>query len=466
MRLLLLSLLLAVIFYVGESVENYQKLKVQVRAYLEQHTDELIPSTKKFRSTDQPWLENSHKIGYGYNPLIGSPVCYTDDCQIDGFRRPIFKLTYTSSNTVACTDKYIPDQIDFDCLPLTISNPITEQIGTISELKSSVSNGIEIKPASDEWNFLLSRSFGYGYSKETTRMLDTIIKDDMKTYFTSIKVNFAKLSLFEPTAELSDNFIYVIENMPCCNTSDPDVNDYISNFIIDYFGFAYITELILGDQIQNLVSIKSKDIDELKFIGIKGKDEANLRFIMQSDIKIKSVLNKTKQDLFANQIQSEYFTRLGGNPNVQDIYEWMKTASENSVITKFSIKYIIDLLKPSRFPDDPQINSKAQLIEAVLKGYSRQPIFCYNNCSGTDHGVCISTDAFRMGMCYCHNNFTGKLCVASCLYSDNMMKPMFVFFRYNLLGTEREPSSTRNGVWLLWTCEFNRYSYQKYTMRW
>jgi hypothetical protein len=200
------------------------------------------------------------------------------------------------------------------------------------------------------------------------------------------------------------------------------MRDYILNFIIDYFGFAYIPEIILGGRIQNLVTVKSKEIDVLKFVGIKAKEEANIRFIMQSNMKITLDSSKTRQDLFAQQIQSEYSARLGGDPSVRDIYEWMKTVPENPAITKFSMKYIVDLLKPNRFPDDPLIIRKAKLIEDILKEYSRQVVFCYNNCSGIDHGMCIATGAFRMGLCYCHSNFTGKLHSVSCLYNEHKTK--------------------------------------------
>ncbi|CAF1426260.1 unnamed protein product, partial [Didymodactylos carnosus] len=40
-------------------------------------------------------LTNSSKIAFGYNPILGSPVCYTGDCQYEGFSpQPIFSLSY------------------------------------------------------------------------------------------------------------------------------------------------------------------------------------------------------------------------------------------------------------------------------------------------------------------------------------------------------------------------------------
>lgn len=37
------------------------------------------------------WLENSNKIGMGYNPVYGNLVCYTGSCQMEEFRRSILK---------------------------------------------------------------------------------------------------------------------------------------------------------------------------------------------------------------------------------------------------------------------------------------------------------------------------------------------------------------------------------------
>lgn len=70
------------------------------------------------KAADQlPWLQNSNKIGLGYNPIIGSPICFTGDCLIDGFRRPVVQLKFTSSEKGSCTNQIIPDYVNLDCLP-------------------------------------------------------------------------------------------------------------------------------------------------------------------------------------------------------------------------------------------------------------------------------------------------------------------------------------------------------------
>jgi hypothetical protein len=121
-----------------------------VRNYL-QKSDIALRQGLKTRSQ----LENSNKIDFVYNLLTDSPVCYTDECQMAGFTRSIFQLNYTSPVPESCTDKLVPDNVDIDCLPLTltvISNKVEISIGTKY-------NGI---------------GFSYRYSKDSQYMLDTI----------------------------------------------------------------------------------------------------------------------------------------------------------------------------------------------------------------------------------------------------------------------------------------------------
>ncbi len=63
------------------------------------------------------WLENSNKIGIGYNPMYGSPVCYSGNCQMKGFRRSIFKLNYIQTPTGSCTQKLIPENVELQWGP-------------------------------------------------------------------------------------------------------------------------------------------------------------------------------------------------------------------------------------------------------------------------------------------------------------------------------------------------------------
>jgi hypothetical protein len=119
-----------------------------------------------------PTLENSNKISFGYNPLSGSPVCYTGECQMAGFTRSIFKLNYTLPVSGSCTTKLVPNNVDLDCVSTTSMKIDSEIIDTVEQLQKSISNkvqfstGIKVKGV----------EFSYEYSKETRFMLDNIVK--------------------------------------------------------------------------------------------------------------------------------------------------------------------------------------------------------------------------------------------------------------------------------------------------
>ncbi|CAF4305822.1 unnamed protein product, partial [Rotaria sordida] len=113
------------------------------------------------------------------------------------------------------------------------------------------------------------------------------------------------------------------------------------------------------------------------------------------------------------QVQNSYATKLGGDPSVSDMNEWAKTVPSNSVITKFSIREIFDLLNKYRFPNDSQIQNKSKLIEKLLKKYIQQPLYCYNNCTSTLHGTCESSGYFQFGISVTSKNsssIAGTLC--------------------------------------------------------
>ena len=91
-----------------------------------------------------------------------------------------------------------------------------------------------------------SISARYGQSRQSTYMMNNIYRDQSIIYHTYARVSTVKLSLFAPKIDLSDNFRYVIENLPASDTYTPAIEKYIQDYIFNYFGFTYITELLLG----------------------------------------------------------------------------------------------------------------------------------------------------------------------------------------------------------------------------
>jgi hypothetical protein len=142
----------------------------------------------------------------------------------------------------------------------------------------ATSSGIEMSSGFQGTGVLSALSFSYGYSEQTTHMVDTIMKESQSAFFTTAKVTFAKLSLLEPTVKLSNEFQYVIDNIPCCNGSDLDVIDYVFNFIFDYYGYAYVVELMLVGRAQTFVTIKTSDVSKVESEGVSKTQEAKIGY--------------------------------------------------------------------------------------------------------------------------------------------------------------------------------------------
>jgi hypothetical protein len=145
--------------------EERREIIEGVRKYLQG-----FDSRKNIRTSD--WLENTNKIGFGYNLLGGSPICYTGACQMDEFTRSIFKLNYTSPVIGSCTNKSVPNNVELDCsssMSLTIQSEI---IDTIEHLHTSISNKVQVFAGAKFMNI----GFSYSFSKETRHMIDNIIK--------------------------------------------------------------------------------------------------------------------------------------------------------------------------------------------------------------------------------------------------------------------------------------------------
>ncbi|CAF1015431.1 unnamed protein product [Didymodactylos carnosus] len=346
-------------------------------------------------------LENSNKIGMGYNPVYGSPVCYTGVCQMEGFAQPIFKLQYQSSAPGSCTNKLVPNFVAADCLPSFVTSASTEVINTLKQLSESISNKIEVSIGAKYGQF----SFGYTNSRETNYMVDNIVQNNLTLMYTTAQVSHIKLSMFEP---LSDIFNHVIDNLPCCDSNDYDTEKYIRDYIFSYFGYTYVSTLLLGGIVQQNIFMNHDSYKRLESRNISTKNAAKVEFnILSSGVSVENSQAKTEHQEFMKEVKNSYGTILGGDPSIQDINEWSKTVPSNPVIIKFGIREIFDLLNKRRFPNDPQIQNKSKLIEEVLTKYIAQPLFCYNNCVDKSHGTCESSGYFQFGICKCNQNWTG-----------------------------------------------------------
>ncbi|CAF3526942.1 unnamed protein product [Rotaria sp. Silwood2] len=349
------------------------------------------------------WLENSNKIGIGYNPLYGTPVCYTGSCQMEGFGRSIFKLNYLRPKPGTCTQKLIPENVDLDCLPSTTWDANTESISTLHELHESITNKVDAAGSGT----YSTASFSYKTSVQTRYMVDNIVKKNTTTMQTTAQISYVKLSMFEPTMELSDPFKYVINNLPCCNY-DADTEEYIYDYILNYFGYTYLSTILLGGIAQENVLINTESYQKMQANGLDIVNEAKAEFFITMGAKQQYTYNKNTHDEFMTRVQEKHVTTLGGDTSLTSIEQWSKTVPSNPVIIKFSLQSIFNLLNQVRFPNDSLIQNKSVLIAHALHNYLNDPAYCYNNCTG--HGTCVPSPYFQFGICNCTERYSGVDC--------------------------------------------------------
>ena len=367
------------------------------------------PKPKKApRKDNRPTLENSNKIGLGYNPLYGSPVCYTGECQMEGFGQPVFKLKYNQEPRGSCTKKVIPEHVSLDCLFSAQSAADTVSIDSLQRLKEITTHGIEAGIESKLKIF----SFSYKYSKETRHMIDTLVQEQSDIFYTFVKISSMKLSMFEPMMELSKQFRHTIENMPCCNHSDDTNQDYIFDHLFSNFGYTYVKTLLLGGIAMQSITVLKSDVSKMAEQGISTKHEAKLGFmrIFKGNLQVTSSDETNRTNTFKSMIKSERATTLGGDSSLTEIKDWTKTVQSNPVLVHFGVRSILNLLTPHYFPKDKQIQEKSKLAKVALIKYLENPIFCYGDCSG--HGNCVPSGYFQFGLCQCHSGWKGKKCIS------------------------------------------------------
>jgi len=325
MKLLFIVLALAFLAYTKARKFDH------VRKYLADHDESFTPTLSR---NSPVWIKNSNTIGLGYNPLHGSPVCYTGLCQGDGFRHSVFKLNYAQPATGSCTSKLIPDFVELHCVPSADLQTSTEIISTSKQLSESTSKGISFG-TDVKYNML---SAGYSQSRETRFMIDHMMKQDTTTMFTRGQVTWGKLSMFEPLMKLTDTFNYIIEEMPCCNESSLETDEYIQEFLINYFGLTFVTELILGGIAQDTMFVSNEDIRVMQSNGQDVSHSASLGFILTFNVKTMSSEENTQLKQFMNSVKTRRSTKLGGDPSAQTMNDWIKSVPENPVIMNYAVK--------------------------------------------------------------------------------------------------------------------------------
>ena len=217
--------------------------------------------------------------------------------------------------------------------------------------------------------------------------------------------------------QLSDNFRYVIENMPCCVHNDTDTEEYIHEFIFEYFGFTYMTSILLGGIAQENILINRKSHEQMETAGVNTQHQAQVSFQLKFGASASTTLTNAEEtnkfNSFMSQVHSTHSTTLGGRTDLTTLPEWSRTVSSNPVIVQFTIRDIMRLLTNRHFPNDPFIATKSLLIKWTLEKYLQSiPTYCYNDCGGKNgsQGTCISLGHFHVGECRCKPEWTGLDC--------------------------------------------------------
>ncbi|CAF1269592.1 unnamed protein product [Adineta steineri] len=359
------------------------------------------------KADDINWLPNSNKIAFGYNPIRGDPVCYTGDCHMSGYGRSLFQLEYTNPPTGSCTSQLIPKHVELDCIPAAEIREKSQKISNVNELKESTASGMSWGFGVDVpltpnpiLNLVMKASFKYGQSEQTTKMMNHIYRDASIVYHTYARVSTVKLSLFAPKLELSDNFRYVIDNLPT-STYTPGVAK--RSFALG--GIAQMTTVINQTSIQ---PIEQEYQSTTQMIGL------SFAKVFSFNYNENESENSIKLQGFQKYVKSSTATTVGGATFAasQKLNEWFQTVPKNPVIIKFTLQPIFDLITSERFGNDSQIDLKADYIKRTLEDYLNQTslVYCENKCTDPNQGVCRPLDAYGYGLCKCFNGYDGFDC--------------------------------------------------------
>lgn len=137
--------------------------------------------------------------------------------------------------------------------------------------------------------------------------------------------------------------------MPCCNES-AELDQYIKELVIGYFGLLYINELLLGGIAQQKIVISEENRKNLQTNGFTVTNQAELKvaaanvFSASTKLAVTEQYDQTKLDIFKRYSQQSNIITLGGSTILQSTEEWSKTVSSNPTIIKFSAAPLINLL--------------------------------------------------------------------------------------------------------------------------
>ncbi|CAF1479303.1 unnamed protein product, partial [Rotaria sordida] len=272
-------------------------------------------------------LQNYVPLGLGYNPLKGSPICHTDFCQREGFALPILKLKYSVPSIETCTNHSTSENMRIDCITSQNVNIETQIINTLHDLKEYMLKTVDFSTDFIRNSKYVNVSFSYAYSREIHSIIDMIMKENATILVTSFNITSIRLSIDESKFEISDEFRFVIENMPCCDFNET-VEKYIRKFIIGYFGYTYIKEVQLGSIIQQMIVITQNGFNISNQVWMK--DVAKELFLIQMKLNRTQTYDKMLMNISDKYLTKSNVTIIGGNISIKSFNNCFGSGSTNT----------------------------------------------------------------------------------------------------------------------------------------
>ena len=398
--------------------------------------------------------ETTAKLGLGYNPLKDSPVCYTKLCQRKHFALPIFKLESSISTEQTCTTKLTPEKVNIE----------TQIINTLHDLKQSTMRAVDFSTGSTFNRKYVDTSFSYAHSREIHSVVDMIMKNNVTLILTAVNVTSMYLAIAKTKLELSDEFRFVIKNLPCCDLNETE-EEYIREFFIGYFGYTYIKDVQLGGIVQQTIAMTENDRTRLEQNGFNTSNESWLKdaakeiFLGQTKLDQTDTRNKTLMKTL-----SKYFAKsnpmvFGGTTSIRSLKNWPKSVAYNPVVVKIGLASIFDLLTTHYFPDDSSIDQKAKLIKSVVDQYLSNSAYCHHQCTDSAHGTCVDSGYFQFGVCKCRSGWRGVDCATPVRMYFFLSTVGSFFSLYPICLVDHYIDILHNNVFPIWNSRARRNSY-------
>jgi hypothetical protein len=168
------------------------------------------------------------------------------------------------------------------CFPSTTTNANLYKLSNIAEISNAykdiftIETGFNFNSINPESSLLKfgNNTIGYSKSKEISDLRNSIYKENLTIFFSTIYVTSFVLKIEDEFLLLvTDDFRRDVNQLP--NFYDEKV--YL-NFIKKY-GFYFISQLTLGGLYKQFIVISNENVENLEKMGIDCNSQANILFL-------------------------------------------------------------------------------------------------------------------------------------------------------------------------------------------